>query len=111
MVSEESDELTEAEIPHFVREVIDCEVNYGSWTLMHRYNKCFDILNSVDVHDSHPIIYLYIWLRYSYTRQLDWQRRFNTKPRELAYSMNRLTSEITNKIAYLLKANNFVNSM
>jgi len=94
-----------------VKDIIDCEVKYGSWTLMHRYNKCCDILNFIDINDSHPIIYIFIWLRYSYTRHLDWQRRFNTKPRELAHSMNRLTFDITGKIAYLLRENIFINSM
>jgi alpha-glucan,water dikinase len=68
---------------------------------MHRYNKCYDILNSLDIKNSDNLIWVYIWLRYSYIRQLDWQRRFNTKPRELAYSMSRLTGDITNKICYL----------
>ena len=78
---------------------------------MHRYNKCLDILNSVDINDSHFIVYLFLWLRYSYTKQLSWQRNFNTKPRELAHSMNRLTETITSKICYLLNEGKFINSM
>ena len=78
---------------------------------MHRYNKCHNIITNIDIHDSHPLVYIFIWLRYSYTRQLDWQRRFNTKPRELAHSMSTLTCELTNKIAYLIKDGKFVNSM
>jgi len=34
---------------------------------------------------------LFVWLRYSAIRQLDWQRQFNTKPRELSHAMDRLT--------------------
>ena len=34
-------------VPEFVTDVIDCEANYGSWTLMHRYNKCYDIIESL----------------------------------------------------------------
>jgi len=78
---------------------------------MHRYYKCHEIINFINIHDSHPVIYIFIWLRYSYTRHLDWQRRFNTKPRELAHSMNQLTFDITKKLAYLLKENRFENSM
>lgn len=104
-------DLSIKEIPEWVASVIDAEMNYGSWTLMHRYNKCFDVLDSVDIHDSHHLIYVFIWLRYNYTRHLDWQRRYNTKPKELAHSMNRLTYEITAKIAYLLKEKKFINSM
>lgn len=91
-------------VPEFVEDIIKCEVEYGSWTLMHRYNKCFDILNQLEL-DNENLIWVYIWLRYNYIRVLDWQRRFNTKPRELAYSMNRLTQDITNKICDFLKNN------
>jgi len=65
---------------------------------MHRYNKCFDILNILDINDVDSLNYIYIWLRYSFIRQLDWQRNFNTKPRELSYSLSRLTYDITNKM-------------
>ena len=33
-------------VPDFIHDVINCEANYGSWTLIHRYNKCSDIINS-----------------------------------------------------------------
>jgi len=52
----------------------------------------------MDISDSDELIWVFLWLRYSYVRLLDWQRNFNTKPRELSYSMSRLTGEITNKI-------------
>jgi alpha-glucan, water dikinase len=91
-------------IPEFVEDIIKCEMEYGSWTLMHRYNKCFDVLNEIDL-DNENLIWIYIWLRYNYIRVLDWQRKFNTRPRELAYSMNRLTQDITNKICSYLKNN------
>lgn len=68
---EDPDNLSKIEIPHFVNDIINSEVRSGSWTLMHRFNKLFDILNSIDIHDSDPVSYLYIWLRYSFTRQLD----------------------------------------
>lgn len=37
---------------------------------------------------------IYIWLRYSATRQLTWQRNYNTKPRDLAHAQDRLTNII-----------------
>ena len=37
---------------------------------------------------------LFAWLRYSQIRQLDWQRHFNTKPRELAHAQDRLTTRL-----------------
>jgi alpha-glucan,water dikinase len=71
---------------------------------MHRYNKCFDILNSFNTSsEDDKLIWVYLWLRFSYMRLLDWQRSFNTKPRELAHSMNRLTTEISNKLSPLIK--------
>ena len=36
-----------------------------------------------------------IWLRYSFIRQLTWQKRYNTKPRELQHSQVCLTEEVS----------------
>jgi alpha-glucan,water dikinase len=38
---------------------------------------------------------IYVWMRFSAIRQLDWQRRFNTKPRELSHAQDRLTLKIS----------------
>ena len=37
---------------------------------------------------------LFVWLRFSALRQLTWQRNYNTKPRELAHSQDRLTQKL-----------------
>lgn len=71
-------------IGELVSEIIQCEVVYQSWTLMHRYFRCRDILrDKVDLRDANYATILLVWLRYSFIRQLTWQKRYNTKPREL----------------------------
>ncbi len=62
---------------------------------MHRYNKAYDILEQIDNSNLDNLLWIFVWLRYSFIRQLTWQKNFNTKPRELAHSMNRLTNFIT----------------
>ena len=85
-------------MPEFVSDIITCEASYGSWTLMHRYNKCCDVINEWDENTPNEYWYwILIWLRYSYQRQLDWQRNYNTRPRELSNSMDRLSMLITGK--------------
>src|SRR5439155_18823905 len=37
---------------------------------------------------------LFLWLRFSAIRQLDWQRNYNPKPRELAHAQDRLTLKL-----------------
>jgi len=37
------------EIVNIVKEIIQCETVYDSWTLMHRYNKCVEMLNKVKI--------------------------------------------------------------
>ena len=60
---------------------------YDSWTLMHRYFRCRDLLkDKMDLSDPDFAIVLMVWLRYSFIRQLTWQKRYNTKPRELQHS-------------------------
>lgn len=41
---------------------------------------------------------LYVWLRYSASRQLTWQRNYNTQPRHLGDAQGRLTHAIANVI-------------
>ncbi|KAI3430517.1 hypothetical protein D9Q98_005110 [Chlorella vulgaris] len=83
------------------RVIVDCEVNTGAWTLMHRFNRATDLLNDVmggrfskeqSIEDS--LARIYVWLRYSAIRQLTWQRNYNTQPRILGSAQERLTHSI-----------------
>ncbi len=73
--------------------ILDAEVGKSSWTLMHRFNLCHDLLDSAD-NDPAALALLFTWLRYSAIRQLDWQRNYNTQPRELAHAQERLTTRV-----------------
>jgi alpha-glucan, water dikinase len=72
--------------------IVGAEKGAPSWTLMHRFNLCHDLLEQTQ--DEDGLALLYAWLRYSAIRQLDWQRRYNTKPRELSYAQDRLTARL-----------------
>jgi alpha-glucan,water dikinase len=74
-------------------QIVDAEREAPSWTLMHRFNLCHDLLAGVE-EDAEALALLFVWLRYSATRQLDWQRRYNTKPRELSHAQDRLTTRL-----------------
>ncbi|PNW80482.1 hypothetical protein CHLRE_07g319300v5 [Chlamydomonas reinhardtii] len=84
------------------RTIIEAEVNSSMWTLMHRFNKAADLVSEVlngyydqlDVADAMSRIY--VWLRYSATRHLTWQRNYNTQPRILSAAQERLTNTIAN---------------
>ena len=71
-------------------QIIAGEMGPHGWTLMHRFNLCHELIeeagNSRDAWAT-----LFVWLRYSAIRQLDWQRNYNTKPRELSHAQDRLT--------------------
>ena len=95
-------------IDPLVRRIIDAEVNYGSWTLMHRYNMCSDFLESACQGSSlgaesqaDALSTLYIWLRFSAQRLLTWQRNYNTQPRVLSEAQHRLTRAATAAAACL----------
>ena len=66
---------------------------------MHRFNKVYEIIESMDQQNIDYLIWIFVWLRYSTIRQLTWQKNYNTKPRELSHSMSRLTNLITIKFA------------
>ena len=77
------------------QKIIEVEVEYGSWTLMHRYNLANDILrNSMSALDADLLQLVFVWLRYSFLRQLDWQRSYNTQPRLLAHAQEQLTTTL-----------------
>ena len=53
----------------YVSEIIQCEVVYQSWTLMHRYFRCRDMLKDrTDLRDVNFAAVLLVWLRYSFIR-------------------------------------------
>ena len=74
-------------------QIVGAEKGASSWTLMHRFNLCHDLLEGVE-DDEEALALLFAWLRYSATRQLDWQRRYNTQPRELSRAQERLTKRL-----------------
>ena len=73
--------------------IIHAEMGKGSWTLMHRFNLCHELLQEAQ-HDPDALALLFAWLRFSFIRQLDWQRNYNTQPRELSHTQDRLTTRL-----------------
>jgi alpha-glucan,water dikinase len=84
--------LGEGQLTELADEVIRAET-HNSWTLMHRFNLCHDLLERVSG-NTEGLALLYVWLRFSAIRQLTWQRNYNTKPRELAHAQDRLTAKL-----------------
>ncbi len=74
-------------------QIIGAEKGANSWTLMHRYNLCYELLDKAQ-DDEEALALLFAWLRYSAIRQLDWQRNYNTKPRDLSHAQDRLTTRL-----------------
>ncbi|MFO0926218.1 MAG: PEP/pyruvate-binding domain-containing protein [Gemmataceae bacterium] len=73
--------------------IVGAEIGASSWTLMHRFHLCHDLLHDA-AEDEEALTLLFAWLRFSAARHLDWQRRYNTKPRELAHAQDRLTRRL-----------------
>jgi len=82
-----------AQLAPFANEIVQAEMVRNSWSLMHRFNLCHDLLERAGK-DPDALALLYVWLRFSAIRQLTWQRHYNTKPRELAYAQDRLTLKL-----------------
>ena len=81
---------------------------------MHRYFRCRDLLkDKIELEDQNYSAFLWVWLRYSFVRQLTWQKRYNTKPKDLQHAQVCLTDEISSKFksALLLpRVNSFLTS-
>jgi alpha-glucan,water dikinase len=85
--------LSAPELAEMASEIIQAEMARGSWTLMHRFNLCYDLLERAG-RSADGLALLFVWLRYSVLRQLTWQRNYNTKPRELSHAEDRLTQKL-----------------
>ncbi|MBV9122411.1 MAG: hypothetical protein JO112_03485, partial [Planctomycetes bacterium] len=91
--SEGDSRLPSSKLRDLAEQIVGAEMGAGSWTLMHRFHLCHDLLEAAQ-DDEEALALLFTWLRYSSIRQLDWQRRFNTKPRELSHAQDRLTTRL-----------------
>jgi hypothetical protein len=76
-----------------IARIIEVEVEYGSWTLWHRYMECRKILEQHADRDT--IAILVVWMRYSNLAKLDWQRNYNTRPALLSADQKNTTLAIT----------------
>jgi alpha-glucan,water dikinase len=85
--------LGSPELSDIAEEIIEHEMGRNSWTLMHRFNLCYDLLDRVR-NNTGGLALIFVWLRFSSIRQLDWQRNYNTKPRELGHALDRLTLKL-----------------
>ena len=95
--------LSEPETKDIMRQLVDAivraEAGGGWWTLMHRFNlasalleeKCSPANERNRVAAYHAASKAYVWLRYSASRKLTWQRNYNVKPRELSAAQSKLT--------------------
>jgi alpha-glucan,water dikinase len=82
-----------SELASVIDEIIHGETGDHGWTLMHRFNLCHDLLDKVK-NNIDGLAMIYVWMRFSVLRQLDWQRNYNTQPRELSHAQDRLTLKI-----------------
>ena len=84
------------DIPDFAKDIIKIESSNCGWCLMHRFNKCFDIIKNFNENTDNSLwSWIFIWLRYSAQRQLTWERNYGTRPRLLSEAMNRLSEYVT----------------
>ncbi|MGH7173691.1 MAG: phosphohistidine-like domain-containing protein, partial [Gemmataceae bacterium] len=93
--AERDTRLAAPKLAELAEEIIGVEMGASSWTLMHRFNLCHDLLGK-SRDDEDALSLLFAWLRFSAIRQLDWQRSYNTKPRDLSHAQDRLTAQLAN---------------
>jgi len=93
MAPQQHETSINTELSGLAEEIIGKETGTHSWTLMHRFNLCHDLLDRAG-NDPEALSLIFVWLRFSAVRQLDWQRNYNTQPRELSHAQDRLTTKL-----------------
>jgi alpha-glucan, water dikinase len=91
--AQRDERFRDAKLADLAEEIVGVEKGADSWTLMHRFNLCHDLLGKAQDEEA-ALTLLFAWLRYSAIRQLDWQRNYNTKPRELSHAQDRLSTRL-----------------
>ncbi len=86
--------IEDASLAEIADEIVERETGDHSFALMHRFNLAWDLLDRVASDNVPGLALLFVWLRFSALRQLDWQRNYNTKPRELAHAQDRLSVKL-----------------
>ena len=66
-------ERLEAGLAEIARAIVAAETTHNSWTLMHRFNLCYELLDRVGDRVEGMAL-LFVWLRFSAIRQLTWQK-------------------------------------
>ena len=94
-LAEPNPNLPSGRLGEIIENIIQAEVEYGSWTLWHRFMKCYEFFESSE--DIDLLSVLVIWMRYSYIRKLDWQRRYNTRPSQLAHEQKKLSLAVAGR--------------
>jgi alpha-glucan,water dikinase len=102
--------LPPGDLARLADEIIQTETNKNSWTLMHRFNLCHDFLDRFRG-SGEALALLFVWLRFSAIRQLDWQRNYNTQPRDLSHAQDRLTQKMAELYVHQPDARVFVRLM
>lgn len=92
MEIDKGESFESAALDYMFHTIVENENNRNSWTLMHRFNLCYDLTARLRENEE-ALTLIYVWLRFSAMRQLEWQRRYNTKPRELSHSQDRLNQK------------------
>ncbi|MCG6552211.1 MAG: hypothetical protein L7F77_07780 [Candidatus Magnetominusculus sp. LBB02] len=92
-IAPNSGAIANESLSQYADEIINAEMGKGSMTLMHRFNMCYGMCERLGA-DVDGFALLTVWLRYSAIRQLDWQRNYNTQPRELSHAQERLTLKL-----------------
>jgi alpha-glucan,water dikinase len=88
----------DSELSDLAGEIIEKEMSSHSWTLMHRFNLCSDLLDKIR-NGVQELILIFVWLRFSAIRQLDWQRNYNTQPRDLSHAQDCLSRKLAQRYA------------
>eukprot|EP01053_Blabericola_migrator_P001004 Blabericola_migrator_1__1003@NODE_1252_length_4978_cov_140_400733_g846_i0_p1_GENE_NODE_1252_length_4978_cov_140_400733_g846_i0NODE_1252_length_4978_cov_140_400733_g846_i0_p1_ORF_typecomplete_len1569_score346_11PPDK_N/PF01326_19/5_7e25PPDK_N/PF01326_19/0_0021PPDK_N/PF01326_19/7_2e08Mad3_BUB1_I/PF08311_12/2_3Mad3_BUB1_I/PF08311_12/54CBM53/PF16760_5/7_7e02CBM53/PF16760_5/1_1e04CBM53/PF16760_5/0_72_NODE_1252_length_4978_cov_140_400733_g846_i0324738 len=89
-----------------VDQIVEAEVEWDHMTLMHRYNLCNELISShyqasvdaktpAEIDSEHAYwAWIFTWNRFSFLCWLDWQRRYNTKPRDLSHATESLSCKV-----------------
>ncbi|GAQ90596.1 Carbohydrate-Binding Module Family 45 protein [Klebsormidium nitens] len=89
-------------VADIVDQAIEAEANYSNWSLFQRFIMARDLLDPAEQAGPSGMAFIYVWLRLSANRQLDWYRNSNYQSKDIAHVQKVLAEGMHDKSRFAM---------
>ncbi|BDA48979.1 Alpha-glucan water dikinase, chloroplastic [Coccomyxa sp. Obi] len=90
-------QLKPPDLSDIVEKVVDMEANASHWSLFNRFCMANDVLDAADAAGARGMALIYVWLRLSTMKQLDWHRGSSYQSKDIAHAQKTIAQRMADK--------------